>query len=1012
MSDNTYFMNDLNGDVNFKQISFSIDGGKTYKKITQAIADNCVITNKKLNGKILLKSSDKDINGELREGVLYVNGKPAKYLTPTGETKIVTVQDNRAIDFLDSENIDTDIILSFNNLENSTLSESDVQNSSLRYNGVSNITKILVKCDSREVAMASAFQGLSTFYVYTDKELEHPMTMLFVGINSEYIDYNNTTKNGIDSNNEFISIINYIYNTLKLSDNNKEFITYNIINVTPAIISSTNGEQHFFGILIDNVFTTDTLVLSVDLLSYKYSSIDNIYLTVTDSNKDKTILRNLGYHLTSDVENEYNLQVTVEQGDLIETCSISNTNNIAINNSQKEYNEKYVICNNSFTSIEFDILNYNNSTDKKYYEYRKLRGCTVVDDAKLGELNNVFICPTSFGYSFPEKISSNKYTISDTATYSIESLSDAKNQSPIIFHYGYGNDNTNSEILLNNSNIKENNNIFDKSSLILYLNYNFKFYDKNNTMLDSFIMSEMVLKNKTYNDTNKLPVWNSWKWGSSDQKLLYTTENNKYKFTSSTGLFNNKPVYVNIIRETVILDEFPKVSQNYYRKTYVTTASVVKVYPTESDAQNDTNSLSYTVTSGMIVVSGLEVYPDSVWVKYKGQEYINKYEFIKEETGLEDSYYIDIPNEVIETDTVNIYDSCQVKKVIAELATLSIPGNGQLNVNDVFVYNTGDNNYVLLSEIENLNNLTITGYRSSFGDSILNNLYFTLTKEDNNYILRNSSQEPITIHSIFVDGSYPDGKELIFRNKKTLDSSFYGLTKKYPCIPFSSNQSYNSIDYEVWTKYCLIYGYPITINDQSINKDFIWTEYKKERTSNSFKCVPIKSKNINDVYSITFDFRNMEMPSFEENVEDMQEELNEENTQEEIEPVTFKIKELKDMLGTIVIINNNTPEMSEDTYNRFINLYSVDQWNDFYDLVHSHTYIDFNTIILKAMSQSENAYAHVILNMTTDSEQFYTRDMVNDSSHSDAIEISNDNTAKILNMALEYRIDPNEETPL
>lgn len=1012
MSDNTYFMNDLNGDVNFKQISFSIDGGKTYKRITQAIADNCVIINKKLNGKILLKSSDKDINGELRDGVLYVNGKPAKYLTPTGETKTVTVQDNRAIDFSDSENIDTDIILSFNNLENSTLPESDMQNSSLRYNGVSNITKILAKCDSREVAMTAAFRGLSTFYVYTDKELEHPMTMLFVGINSEYIDYNNTTENGIDSNNEFISIINYIYNTLKLSDNNKDFITYNIIDVTPAIFSSTNGEQHFFGILVDNVFTTDTLVLSLDLLSYKYSSIDNIYLTITDSNGDKTILKNVGYHLTSDVENEYNLQVTIgQEGDImpLPICTISNTDNIAINNSQEEENEKYVICNNNFTTREVDILNYNNSTDKEYYVFRKLRGCTVVEDANLGNLNAVFICPTTFGYSFPEKLSPNQYTISDTAIYSIDPLSDAKNQTPVVFYYGYGNDNTNCEISLRNSEIKENNSVFDKSSLILYLNYNFYFYDENEDLLDSAIMMDMVLKNRTYNDTNNLPQWNAWKWGVNSQTLSYTAEDNKYKFTISTGLYDNKPVYICISRNKVIIDEFPKLSQTYYRKTYVTTESVINVYPTESDAQNDTNSLSYTVTSGMIVVSGLEVYPDSVWVKYKGQEYINKYEFIKEETGLEDSYYIDIPNEVIETDTVNIYDSCQVKKVIAELATLSIPGNGQMNVNDIFVYNIGDNNYVLLSEIENLNDLTITGYRSAYGGSILNNIYFTLTKEGDNYSLQNSSHDPITIHSIFVDGSYPDGKELIFRNKKTFDSSFYGLTKKYPCIPFSSNQSYNSIDYEVWTKYCLNYGYPIIINDQSINKDFIWTEYKKERTSNSFKCVPIKSKNINDVYSITFDFRNIEMPSFEENVDDMQEELNEENTQEEIEPVTFKIKELKDMLGTIVIINNNTPTMSEDTYNRFINLYSVDQWNDFYDLVHSHTYIDFNTIVLKTMTQSEDFYGHVILNMTSDSEEYYTRSMINDNEHSDAIVITDENSGKLLTIAEDYRTDPNDE---
>lgn len=1021
MSDSTYFMNDLNGEINFKQISFSIDGGKTYNRITQAIADNCVITNKKLNGRVLLKSAVKDFEGEFRDGVLYIDGKPAKYLTPTGETKTVTLQDDRAIDFSDTENVETDIILSFNNLEDSTLPESEEQEAVFSYNGVSSFGKNLTKCDSMEAAMTAAIQGLSTFYTYTDKDLEHPMTMLIVGINSEYIDYNSTTKQGIDVDNEFVSVSNYIYNTLKISENNSDFVSYHIMNVIPAILSSTDKSQHFFGILVDHVFTSNTIVIALELLSYKYSSIDNIYLTITDLNGDKTILKNVGYHLTSDVENEYNLQVTIgQEGEIIPlpSCTISNTDNIAINNSQEEENEKYVICNNNFTTREVDILNYNNSTDKEYYVFRKLRGCTVVEDANLGSLNAVFVCPTTFGYSFPEKLSPNQYTISDTAIYSINPLSDAKNQTPVVFHYGYGNDNTNCEISLRNSEIKENNSVFNKSSLILYLNYNFYFYDENEDLLDSAIMMDMVLKNRTYNDTNNLPQWNVWRWGLSSQTLSYTAEDNKYKFTSSKGLYENKPVYICIVKDKAIIDEFPKSSQNYYRKTYVTDSNVINVYPTEEDAQNDTNALTYTVTSGMIVLSGLEVYPDSVWVKYNGQEYVDKYEFIKKESGVEDSYYVDIPDEVIENDSVDIYDSCLVKKVVAELARLTIAASSQMNVNDVFVYDSGNNNYILLSEIENINSLTITGYRTGFGGFILKNLDLTLTKDGNNYILQNNSDSSISLHSIIIDGTYPDGKELIFRNKKVLDSSFASLTKNYPCIPFASNRNYNSINYEVWTKYCSTYGYPIILDDQSVNKDFVWTEYKKTRTDKVFKCVPLKSKNVNDVYSITFDFRNAEMPSFEyeeiegQSSEEIEGQSNEEVAGNEEEPVTFKIKDLKNMLGTVVIINNNTPELSNDTYQRFINMYSVDQWNEFNDLIHSYTYIDFNTIILKMMTQSEDFYGHVILNMTSDTEQFYTRDMVNDSSHSDAIEISDDNTAKFLNIALEYRFDPNEETPL
>lgn len=1018
MSEQTYFMTNLNGEINFKQISFSIDGGKTYNRITQAIADNCVITNKKLNGRVLLKSSAKDFEGEFRDGVLYIDGKPAKYMTPDKKTKTVILQDDRAIDFSDTENVETDIILSFNNLEDSTLPESEDQEAVFSYNGVSSFGKVLTKCDSIEAAMAAAIQGLSTFYTYTDKDLEHPMTMLIVGINSEYIDYNSTTKQGIDVDNEFVSVSNYIYNTLKISENNSDFVSYHIMSVMPAILSSTNESQHFFGILVDHVFTSNNIVIALELLSYKYSSVDNIYLTITDSNGDKTILKNVGYHLTSDVENEYNLQVTIgQEGEImpLPSCTISNTDDIAINNSQEEENEKYVICNNNFTTREIDILNYNNSTDKEYYVYRKLRGCTVVEDASLGDLNAVFVCPTTFGYSFPEKLSPNQYTISDTAIYSINLLSDAKNQLPVVFHYGYGNDNTNCEITLRNSEIKENNSVFDKSSLILYLNYNFNFYDEDDNLLDSSIMADMVLKNRTYNDTNNLPQWDAWRWGLSSQTLSYTSEDNKYKFTSSTGLYENKPVYISIARDKVIIDEFPKLYQNYYRKANVTDSNVINVYPTEEDAQNNTNALTYTVTSGMIVLSGLEVYPDTVWVKYNGQEYVDKYEFIKKESDVEDSYYVDIPDEVIENDSVSIYDSCLVKKVVAELAKLTIAASGQMNVNDVFVYDSGNDNYILLSEIENINSLTITGYRSDFGGFVLTNLHLTLTKEGDNYILHNDYSSSISLHSIIIDGTYPEGKELIFRNKKVLDSSFAGLTKNYPCIPFASNRYYNYIEYEVWTKYCSTYGYPIILNDQSINKDFVWTEYKQLRMDKVFKCVPIKSKDVNDLYSITFDFRNTDMPSFEyeeieePSSEEIEEQSNEEVAGEEGEPVTFKIKDLKNMLGTIVIINNNTPELSNDTYQRFINMYSVDQWNEFNDLIHSYTYIDFNTIILSMMSQNEDFYAHVFLNMTTDSDEYYTRSMVNDNEHSDAIVITDEDSGKILTIAEDYRTDPNNE---
>lgn len=1038
MSDNTYFMNDLNGDVNFKQISFSIDGGKTYKKITRAIADNCVITNKKLNGKILLKSSDKDINGELRDGVLYVNGKPAKYLTPTGETKTVTLQDDRALDFSDTESVDTTIALGINNIDElpsdsiSDGSSSDdetsssnrlIGNISLSTNGVSHIKTSASRSNDPNSAIMRAVMGnTSCFYVgkeiFGGNGLPRDVTMLCLCLEKDLFDYepstpSTETSTGLDASNKFTVVSNYIHNTLRISDGNNEFNSYKIIQIPleENYIMATQDKQYIvFIVVIDHAFSrlTQTINIELDVLSCKYSSIENTYLTVTDKNNDVTIMRNCGYHLTSNDSTNNKLSIDVSsEGDffLQYTCEILNEDNVAINNSKTNTNEKYVICNSTFNTKEYNVINKNEG-ETSFYKYNKLRACFDLSSDTIGTINNVFICPSDI-YSCPQKLTNDQYSISQDTTKELALLANPKLQQPIIFHMNEGKyDDINYNVTLRNSKVIENKDKFNESPLCLYLNYEFEFYDRNNNSYTEILEGDPIaLLNPSYNDTNNLPQWNKWKWGEDDIPLEYSLSDNKYYiYESRIDIQDGDPVLLVIDSSIIKTENITATTTNSYEIPYTDESNVLGVYPTEEDAEADTNIYTYEVTEGFLYTTislvGVDIPPESVWIKYRKFTKESLYEFVHIESDSSDMW-VNKPSSIQETDTVSIYASLVIKSVKALLATFLLPKQESKRISNAFVYDTGNENYVLFGEMEWSEEPTLLYYKSEFGGVWLDPIGISIENIDGSYYLRSDNSEDIKIHAIQLT----DGKEFIFRNEKQNDSSFESLTKKYPCIPYKSNREFNEIEYEPWTRYCVNTGKKITITDPNIDENFVWVEYKKELLNTQdriFKCVPIISKENKDVYSISFDFRNLEMPFGESDGSEEQEST----------VMTFKLKDLKEMVGSIVFINNNTPEMSEDTYNRFINLYSVDQWNDFYDLVHSHTYIDFNTIILKMMTQSENAYAHVILNMTTDSEQFYTRDMVNDSSHSDAIEISNDNTAKFLNMALEYRFDPNEETPL
>ena len=1032
MSDNTYFMNDLNGDVNFKQISFSIDGGKTYKKITQAIADNCVITNKKLNGKILLKSSDKDINGELRDGVLYVNGKPAKYLTSTGETKTVTLQDDRAIEFSNMDSVDTTIALNINNIDvlpsdsipevSSSILTGDI---SLSTNGVSHIKTSASRSNAPDAALMRAVMG-NTSYFYVGKNVGDngflkDVTMLCLCLEKDLFDYDPSTKTGLDASNKFTVVSNYIHNTLRISDGKNEFNSYKIIQLPldlSAIVSTTDRQHIVFIVVIDHAFPklTQTINIEFDVLSCKYSSIENTYLTVTDKNNDVTILRNCGYHLTSNdsSNNKLSIDVSTDGAEVFPqyTCVISNGDNVSINNSKINTNEKYVICNSTFNTKEYNVFNKNEG-ETSFYKYNKLRACMDLSSDTIGTINNVFTCPAPDMYSCPQKLTNDQYSISQDTTKELASLVNPKLQQPIIFHLNSGDvsdiSDINYDVTLRNSKIIENKDKFNESPLCLYLNYEFEFYDRNNKSYtadsEGVPVDPFLLLDTSYDDTDNLPKWNRWGWGEDDIPLEHGTLDNKYLIHPNPGvdIKDGDPVMLVIDGSVLAVENITATDTNSYQIPYTEEYNVLGVYPTEEDAEAGTNIYNYKLTQGLyttISLVGVDILPESVWVKYRKSTKESLYEFVHIESD-SSGLWVDRPSSVQETDTVSIYASLVIKSVKATLATFLLPKQEHKNISNAFVYDTGNENYVSFGEMEWSEAPSLLNYKSEFGGFWLDPNGISIENIDGSYYLRSGKSEDIKIHAIQLT----NGKEFIFRNEKQEDSSFNSLTKKYPCIPYKSNREFNEIEYEPWTKYCVNTGKKITITDPNIDENFVWVEYKKELLNTQdriFKCIPINSKENKDVYSISFDFRNLAMPFGESAGSEEQESTVD----------TFKLKDLNLMFGSIVFINNNTPEMSEDTYNRFLNIYSVDQWNDFYDLVHSHTYIDFNTILLKMMTQPEDAYAHVILNMTTDSEQFYTRDMVNDSSHSDAIEISDDNTAKFLNMALEYRFDPNEETPL